>query len=166
MMKIRMKKIKRNIRKAGLKITKWLMASSEGFSYVETVICIAVMLLLTVCVGAASVKMIDRARVAKCLKEMESFRLALEEYYSECGVYPSKEQGLESLWKKPVLYPVPSRWNGPYLDGEVPDDPWGNSYVYKVPGSNSLPYEIISYGADGKSGGEGKEEDIYSWKRR
>ena len=165
-MKVNMKKMIKGMKKAGVIIRKCLTYELDGFSYVETVVCIAVMLLLTVAVGVASVKMIDRARFAKCLKEMETFRLALEEYYSECGAFPTKEQGLEALWKKPVLYPVPSRWNGPYLDSEVPDDPWGNSYVYRVPGSNNLPYEIISYGADGKSGGEGKEVDIYSWKRR
>lgn len=148
------------------KLKKGFTEGAEGFSYVETLVCIMVMLLLTVIVGVASLKLIDRAKEAKCHKEIEAFTLALEEYYSDCGILPSAEQGLEALWKKPVLYPVPSQWKGPYLDSEVPLDPWGNEYHYKVPGPNGLPYEIFSYGSDGKSGGEGSSQDIYSWKRR
>lgn len=147
-------------------ITKELTKEAEGFSYVETLVCILVMLLLTVVVGVASLKLIDRAKEAKCYKEIETFKTALEEYYSECGALPSTEQGLTALWEKPLLYPVPSNWNGPYLDSEVPLDPWGNEYQYKVPGPNNLPYEIFSYGSDGEKGGEGKASDIYSWKRR
>ena len=93
-------------------------------------------------------------------------RQALEEYYAECGSLPTTEQGLKALWEKPYLYPVPSKWNGPYLDTEIPPDPWGNEYQYKTPGPNNLPYEIFSFGADGEKGGEGKNADIYSWKRR
>lgn len=147
-------------------IGKELSREVEGYSYIETIICIMVMLILTVVVGVASLKLIDRAKEAKCYKEIESFKLALEEYYSECGMLPSSEQGLSALWEKPYLYPVPSKWDGPYLDSEVPLDPWGNEYHYKVPGTNNLPYEIFSYGADGEKGGDGKNTDIYSWKRR
>ena len=137
-----------------------------GFSYIETLVCIMVMLILTVVVGVASLKLIDRAKQAKCSKEIETFKNALEEYYTECGSLPSQEQGLKALWEKPFIYPVPALWNGPYLDSEVPLDPWGNEYCYKVPGPNNLPYEVFSYGSDGENGGEGCAKDIYSWKRR
>lgn len=148
------------------KIKKVLTSKSDGFTYMETVVCIAVMLILTVVVGVASLRLIDRAKEAKCQKEIETFRLALDEYYTECGVLPTAEQGLNALWEKPLLYPVPSKWNGPYLDSEVPLDPWGNEYNYRVPGPNGLKYEIFSYGSDGEKGGEGTRTDIYSWKRR
>ena len=147
-------------------VKKELSKTSEGFSYIETIVCIMVMLILTVVVGVASLKLIDRAKQAKCSKEIETFKSALEEYYTECGSLPSQEQGLKALWEKPYLYPVPSNWNGPYLDSEVPLDPWGNEYYYNVPGPNNLPYEIFSYGSDGEKGGEGSAQDIYSWKRR
>lgn len=138
----------------------------EGFTYIETLVCLLVILLLTAVVGISAIKMMDRAKDAKCRKEIQAFCEALNEYYAECSVFPSQEQGLEALWTKPYLYPVPSGWNGPYLDGEVPLDPWGNEYHYNVPGENNLPYEVFSYGSDGKSGGEGTAKDIYSWKRR
>ena len=148
------------------KIFSKFTKKAQGFSYIETLICIMVILLLTVVVGVASLKLIDKAKLAKCYKEIETFKSALDEYYSECGSLPTQEQGLNALWEKPYLYPIPSVWNGPYLDSEVPLDPWGNEYNYKMPGNNGLPYEIFSYGSDGEKGGEGMAEDIYSWKRR
>lgn len=145
---------------------KRFLKDERGFSYIETLICVAIILLLTVVVGVSSIKMMDSAKTAKCQKEIEVFKQALESYYAECGSFPTKAQGLNALWEKPVLYPVPSKWNGPYLDTEVPLDPWGNEYYYEVPGKNNLPYEIYSYGSDGEKGGTGSAEDIFSWKRR
>lgn len=147
-------------------LKKILSQKADGFTYVETLVCLAVILILTLAVTVSAVKMIDRAKETKCRKEMEAFAQALEEYYVDCGRFPSQEQGLDALWQKPVLYPVPSGWQGPYLSSEIPLDPWGNEYYYRVPGSNNLPYEIISYGSNGESGGEGTEKDIYSWRRR
>lgn len=137
-----------------------------GFSYIETVVCILIILLLTVTVGISAMKIIDRAKEAKCKKEIETFVGALDQYYTECGKYPTENQGLNALWEKPVLYPVPAAWNGPYINSELPLDPWGFEYHYKVPGKNNLPYEIFSYGSDGEEGGKGSAKDIYSWKRR
>ena len=153
-----------------MKMTKKLYAivtkEDEGFSYIETLVCIAVILLLTVVVGVSSIKIIDSAKETKCEKEIETFKQALEHYYTDCGSFPTEVQGLKALWEKPILYPVPSRWKGPYIDTELPLDPWGHDYLYKVPGPNNLPYEIFSYGSDGEKGGEGALKDIYSWKRR
>ena len=160
------KKTKENIQKPVKAVKKIFLTELDGFTYTETIVCIMVMLLLTVVAGIASLKLIDRAKEAKCYKEIDAFCTALEEYYSECGTLPSQEQGLNALWEKPVLYPVPSMWNGPYINSEVPLDPWGNEYNYKVPGPNNLPYEIFSYGSDGEKGGDGNRKDIYSWKRR
>ena len=158
--------IKKEAEKKAGDIKKWMTKENEAFTYVETLICIAVILILTMVVGIASIKLIDNAREAKCRKEMDVFKQALEEYYTECGIFPTQEQGLNALWEKPVLYPVPSKWNGPYIDSEIPADPWGYEYHYKVPGTNNLPYEIYSYGSDGEKGGEGTKKDLYSWKRR
>lgn len=152
----------KKIKKIFIKFIK----DERGFSYIETLICVAVILLLTVIVGVSSIKLMGRSQITKCYKEIETFKMALDEYYAECSVYPTQAQGLNALWEKPVLYPVPSKWNGPYIDTEVPLDPWGNEYYYKVPGTNNLPYEIYSYGSDGEKGGEGTAGDIYSWKRR
>jgi general secretion pathway protein G len=76
--------------------------------------------------------------------------------------YPTTEQGLQSLIAKPVMAPVPNNWKaGGYLE-KLPNDPWGNPYVYLNPGRQG-EIDVISLGADGEAGGEGKDADIGSW---
>lgn len=137
----------------------------EGFSFMETIISLAIIMILTAAVGLGALRYLDQARLAACRSHIETFGKALQSYYADCGVYPTQAQGLEALWKKPHLSPVPARWAGPYLDREVPDDPWGNPYLYTVPGAHGLPYQISSYGSDGRQGGEGMAADIISWQK-
>jgi general secretion pathway protein G len=134
-----------------------------GFTFMETIIVITIILILSAGVGFSAVKFIERARLAACKNQIESFRLSLQSYFLDCGVYPTEGQGLAALWEKPILAPVPSGWNGPYLDRQLPKDPWGNDYRYRNPGDKNLPFTIISFGADSLEGGEGQNADIYSW---
>jgi len=135
----------------------------EGFTFIETIVAISIILILSAAVGFSAIKYIERARLASCRNQIETFRLALQSYLLDCSQYPTEGQGLGALWEKPAMAPVPSRWDGPYVDRQIPLDPWGYSYVYKNPGDNSLPFTIVSYGADGKEGGEGADADIHSW---
>ena len=135
----------------------------EGFTFMETIISISIILILSAAVGFSSVKYIDRARTASCRNQIETFRLALQSYYLDCGQYPTEAQGLHALWEKPIISPVPHQWDGPYVSRQIPSDPWNNSYDYKNPGEKNLPFTIMSYGADGKTGGEGINADINSW---
>jgi general secretion pathway protein G len=80
----------------------------------------------------------------------------LELFYLDSGRYPTEAEGLKALSQKPDTM---SSWGGPYLDKEVPRDPWGNNYVYKIPGEKT-PFDIICYGADKAPGGEGENQDI------
>ena len=84
-------------------------------------------------------------------------------YNQDCKIYPSKEQGLEALWEKPILSPSPQNWDGPYTDKIIPLDPWDNEYIYSIPGDNGLPFTITSLGADGSVGGTGLNKDLYSY---
>ena len=137
--------------------------ADKGFTFIETIVTISIILVLSAAVGFSAVKYIERAQIAACRNQIEILRLALQSYFLDCGQYPTEIQGLQSLWEKPVHPPVPSRWDGPYLDRQIPKDPWGNDYVYKNPGEKKMPFSIMSYGADGKTGGEGPNADIYSW---
>ena len=134
-----------------------------GFTFIETIVSLSIILILTAAVGFSSVKYIDKARVVSCRNQIETLRLALQSYYTDCGQYPSEAQGLIALWEKPVLAPIPLKWDGPYTDRRIPKDPWGNDYIYKKPGEKNLPFTIISYGADSMTGGEGSNADINSW---
>ena len=134
-----------------------------GFTFVETLVVILIILILSSAVGFTAFRYIDRAKIAAARNQIESYSLALNGYLFDCKNYPSEEQGLNALWEKPILAPVPSGWDGPYVNKNISDDPWGTPYKYKVPGVNGLPFGITSYGADGREGGESKDEDINSW---
>lgn len=149
--------------KKSKKLLSIVTKKDKGFTFIETLVTITIILILTSAVGFSVVRYLDQARLAACHNQIETFRLALQSYYLDCARYPSKEQGLSALWEKPVLSPIPARWNGPYLDRRVPQDPWGGEYLYENPGENNLPFAIISYGADGQEGGEGNDADIVSW---
>ena len=140
-----------------------ILKSDKGFTFIETIVTISVILILSAAVGFSAIKYIERARAAACRSQIETFRLALQSYYLDCGRYPTEAQGLDALWEKPVMSPVPSGWGGPYTNRRIPKDPWGGDYIYKNPGENNLPFTIASYGADGRTGGEGTDADIYSW---
>jgi len=134
--------------------------TDEGFSFIETIIAISIIAILSAAVGFSAIKYIEHARVTACHNQIETFRLALQSYLLDCSTYPTESQGLSALWEKPILAPVPSSWDGPYIDREIPKDPWGNDYIYKNPGEKNLPFTIMSNGPRG----EGKDNAIYSWK--
>jgi general secretion pathway protein G len=137
--------------------------ADKGFTFIETIVTISIILILSAAVGFSAIKYVERARMAACRNQIETFRLALQVYYLDCGLYPTETQGLQALRERPGIPPVPAGWNGPYIDRQIPLDPWSNDYIYKNPGDMNLPFSITSYGADGKAGGEGKNADIHSW---
>jgi general secretion pathway protein G len=139
------------------------MKKDAGFTLIETIIVITIILILSAAVGFSSIRYIESARLAACKNQIETLRLSLQSYYLDCGSYPSQAQGLNALWEKPILSPVPAAWHGPYTDRQIPKDSWNRDYIYKNPGDKNLPFTIISYGADGQEGGEGQNADIYSW---
>ena len=136
---------------------------NEGWSFMETLIVIAVVLILTAAVGFMAVGSLEKARIANVRAQLDSFSVALEAYYIDCGRYPTVEQGLKALRAKPVIEPINDNWNGPYLYKEPPKDPGGNEYEYMLPGPEGSPYGLRSFGADGVEGGENANADITSW---
>ncbi len=138
-------------------------SSEDGWTFMETLIVIAIILILTATVGFMAAGNLEKARVAAAKTQIESLCTALEAYYIDCGNYPTTEQGLSALRKKPETSPSSDNWDGPYLYKNVPQDPWGYEYEYLVPCPDGTAYGIRSFGADGKEGGEGKNKDISSW---
>ena len=147
---------------------------AEAFTYVETVAVIAIGALLTAGSVFSASKVISAARKTAAKTQIEQYSSALQSYFLDCGRFPTSEQGLSALWEKPVLYPVPENWDGPYLDREPGNDPWGTDYKYLSSESSimpsevpeKLPFVLISYGPDGKEGAgeKGGSDDICSWK--
>ena len=141
-----------------------LLKNENGWSFMETLIVIAIILILTTTVGFMAVKSLEKSRVAAARTQIESFATAIEAYYIDCGSFPTAEQGLSALRKKPETEPSSDNWGGPYLYKDIPNDPWGNEYEYTSPAPDGSPYGIRSFGADGIEGGEDKNADIKSWK--
>lgn len=141
-----------------------LMSNKKGFTLIEIMV---VMVILGILAGLIVPRIIgrpDEARRMKAKIQIQSLETALQLYKLDTGDYPSTEQGLPALVEPPSTGELAKAWReGGYLEkGKVPMDPWGNDYIYLSPGTHG-DYDIVSYGADGISGGEGKNEDINSW---
>jgi general secretion pathway protein G len=131
----------------------------RGFTLMELLIVLVIIGLLAALVGPTLYQRISPAKESAARAQIENFMTALDSYFVDLGRYPSSQDGLKALRAKPESA---DNWNGPYLKKEIPTDPWGNAYVYRAPG-RSGGYEIVSYGADGREGGEGENADIESW---
>ena len=139
--------------------------NNKGFTLIELMVVVVILGILATFLIPKIMSRPDEARVIKAKNDIKAIESALKLYKLDNGVYPSTEQGLQALITKPDTDPVPSNWRkGGYLDTDkVPVDPWGHPYIYRSPGENGRDYEIISYGADGKEGGEGVNADIKSY---
>ena len=143
---------------------KDVTCKNAGFTLIELIVVVLIITILATVVGVKVIPELSKAKVAKAVAQISNFRTALNLYRMDTGRLPTRQQGLESLCVKPTLPPVPMKYrNVGYLDSlTVPFDAWGNEYVYLVPGTSGEEYEIISYGADGESGGEDENADISS----
>lgn len=145
---------------------------AEGFTFIETMAVLAIGAVLSAGSIVSASRLVAMARKNSARNQISQFSSALQTYFLDRGRFPTTEQGIKALWEKPVLYPVPENWNGPYIDREPGKDPWGRDFEYISSESSSLPSEVpaglpfvlISYGADGQIGGEGEGGDIVSWK--
>jgi general secretion pathway protein G len=135
----------------------------DGFTIMETIIVLMIILILSASVGFVYFRYVGSAKSVAAKTQIETFKLALAQYYLDVGSYPSESEGLAALREKPSSETAAKKWNGPYLEKKVPKDPWGNEYVYKNPGPDGGEFGIASWGADGLEGGAGKDKDIATW---
>jgi general secretion pathway protein G len=145
------------------RVDGWYSDPEGGWTFIETLIVIGIVLILTTSVGFMAVKYLDKARVVSARSQVETFSLSLDAYFIDCGMYPASQDGLFALWTRPNREPEASAWRGPYTTKPIPKDPWGNEYEYRSPGENGLGFTIRSLGSDGREGGEGNDADVCSW---
>jgi general secretion pathway protein G len=138
--------------------------SSTGFTLVELMIVIVILGILATLLMPRIMDSPEEAKRVKAKADIRTIESALKLYKIDNGVYPTTEQGLDALVKKPDTTPVPTKWReGGYLDGStVPMDPWDNPYYYASPPQDGRDYEIVSYGRDKEIGGTGRDADISS----
>jgi general secretion pathway protein G len=131
----------------------------HGFTLLEVMVVMFILGLLATLVAPRMVGRADDARRTKAIADMKGIEQALELYRLDSGGYPTTEQGLEALVRRPDRLPVPRAWNpNGYLE-RVPLDPWGHAYVYVADGGR---YRLECLGADGVEGGEGTFADLDS----
>lgn len=133
----------------------------RGVTLIEMLVVVTIISVFLLVVGPRLLGQGDKARVTAARQQINSFQQMLAAYKLDTGVFPSSEAGLKALREKPGNV---NNWNGPYSSKEIPNDPWGNAYVYKYPGEHGDEPDITCLGADGQPGGEGNNADIVSWK--
>ncbi len=131
------------------------ISKHSGFTLIELLISLTILALLAIFVGPHLFKNGRPSPEKVALANLES---AIELYHLDMLEYPKT---LEGLIKNETTDP---RWRGPYLQkGIIPRDPWDNPFQYQIPGPDGKKYDLYSYGADGKQGGEGEAADIRNW---
>lgn len=137
--------------------------NEDGYSLLEILVVLAIMAVLASVVAPRLFSQVDRSKITAAKAQTKSLRLALDTFRLDTGRYPTEEEGLGSLVENRSNI---NGWIGPYLDGNLPKDPWGNDFLYRAPvigaGSRPLPPQVISLGSDGEVGGDGDAEDISS----
>lgn len=131
---------------------------ARGFTLIELLVVLAILTLLAGLVGPRVLSQLGGAKSKTAGVQIADLEKSLELYKLDVGRFPTTEEGLNALVAKPASA---NGWNGPYLKGGVPSDPWGKPYKYTLNGGN---VELLSYGADGAAGGEGENADVVNAK--
>ncbi len=133
-----------------------------GFTLLELMVVIVILGLLAALVVPKLIGQSEKAKQTATRVQIRSIEQALQLFKLDNGFYPSTEQGLAALVRAPEVGRIPKNYRqGGYIE-RIPNDPWGNAYVYLSPGAHG-DYDISSYGADGTPGGDGENADINSW---
>ncbi|MDO5625992.1 MAG: type II secretion system major pseudopilin GspG [Pseudomonadota bacterium] len=133
---------------------------TRGFTLIELMVVLVIIGVLAALIVPNVLDRTDDARATAARTDVHNIMQALKLYKLDNHQFPTGEQGLQALVTRPATPPVPGNWK-PYLE-KLPNDPWGRPYQYLSPGVRG-EVDVMSFGADGTSGGEGKNADIGSW---
>lgn len=134
--------------------------AQSGFTLLELLVVLGIIAMLAGIVGPQVMKHLGESKTKASKVQVEDFSAALDMYKLDMGKYPTTEQGLQALIEAPE---GSKRWNGPYLKkAKMPVDPWQNEYHYLSPGAHGK-FDLFTYGADDKEGGEGEDQDVNNW---
>jgi general secretion pathway protein G len=134
--------------------------ATRGFTLIELMVVLVIIGVLAALIVPNVLERADDARVTAARTDVNNIMQALKLYKLDNQRYPSGDQGLQALIAKPTSGAIPPNWK-PYLE-KLPNDPWGRPYQYLNPGVKG-EVDVMSFGADGQPGGEGKNADVGSW---
>ena len=137
-------------------------ARHAGFTLIEIMVVVIIIGLLAAVIVPQFLGRVDDARVTKAKQDVQAMQTALTMFKLDNYVYPTTDMGLKALAQKPDATTVKNWRPGGYLQ-HVNKDPWGNEYQYHLPGTHGGEYDLFSFGADGKPGGEGYDADVGNW---
>ncbi|MFA7605903.1 MAG: type II secretion system major pseudopilin GspG [Rhodocyclaceae bacterium] len=132
----------------------------RGFTLIEIMVVIVILGVLASLVVPRIMSRPDEARVVAAKQDIATLMQALKLYKLDNRSYPTTAQGLQALVERPTSEPQPDNWK-PYLE-RLPTDPWGQAYQYLNPGLRG-EVDVMSFGADGRAGGNDFDADIGSW---
>jgi general secretion pathway protein G len=135
-------------------------SAHAGFTLIELMVVLVIIGVLAALIVPNVLDRADDARVTAAKTDVNNLMQALKLYRLDNQRYPTAEQGLQALVARPTAAPAPMNWKQ-YLE-RLPNDPWGRPYQYLNPGVRG-EIDVMSYGADGQPGGEGKNADVGSW---
>ena len=134
--------------------------TQSGFTLLELLVVLGIIAMLAGIVGPQVMKHMGESKTKAAKVQIEDLAATLDMYKLDLGSYPTSEEGLNALIESPE---GAKRWNGPYLSkSKIPLDPWQNEYHYVSPGEHGK-FDLFTFGADNKEGGEGEDQDIVSW---
>ena len=135
-------------------------AAQAGFTLIELMVVLVIIGVLAALIVPNVLDRADDARATAAKTDVNNLMQALKLYRLDNQRYPSSEQGLQALVAKPTAGMIPPNWK-PYLE-KLPNDPWARPYQFLNPGIKG-EIDVMSFGADGQPGGEGKNADVGSW---
>lgn len=137
-------------------------SKEHGFTLLEMLVVMVIIGLLAGLVGPRIFGKVDTSKVQTAQVQIKMIESAIQIMRLDVGTLPDGEASLRWLVREPEEPSARAVWKGPYLDGQIPVDPWNNAYQVVSPGPDGKAFAVMSYGADGKPGGEGLNSDIMS----
>ncbi len=138
--------------------------ADAGFSLLEILVVLAIMGLIAAFVAPRLFNQVDKSKQTVAAAQSRALTTALETMRLDMGRYPTRDEGLDLLIDRPADPQTAANWYGPYMDDGLPNDPWGEAYLYSPPLKDESGFErtpfVYTYGADQQRGGNGLDSDL------